>query len=229
MKVILAIAALTIAYIVGMALPSFDKSYVQSVNSKEALQRPIGSISFKRSEIISALTQALQIARLPGGVVRVEDLNSLDQERFMAGPGLGDLLQKITTVTPTYQWNIEDGVVNLVPVAGEPVLLNLQLKEFNVGNAKTLNEATIQLLAKPEVQKQIADLKLNTGLSVKVGPVQSSKIKPPKMTPINIESKNITVRQALNAIVRSHGRAVWEYKETHWKDHHGFSIEFLVQ
>src|SRR5262249_6415978 len=150
----------------------FDKPYVQNVSSKEALQRPIGNISFKRSEIINALTQALQIARLPGGVVRMEDLKSPDQESFLAGPGLGDLLRKITDVTPTYRWSIEDGVVNLVPATREPALLNLQLKEFNVGNAQSLYEALNLLLAKPEVQKQIADLKLNTGLNIIVGPVQ---------------------------------------------------------
>lgn len=40
---------------------------------------------------------------------------------------------------------------------------------------------------------------------------------------------NVTVREALNAIARAHGKGVWEYKERHCNGKADFQIQFLVR
>ena len=139
-----------------------------------------------------------------------------------------EFLNKAVSMNTGYRWIIDDGVINIMPASNEPALLNFRIAEFNADNLTSLDDALNRLLMKPEVQKRVADLKLNTGLEIRAG-----GSRPPGFhkdeKPFSVQCVNKTLRETLNEIARSHGSAAWEYRETHWNKHHGFSIVFLVK
>lgn len=44
-----------------------------------------------------------------------------------------------------------------------------------------------------------------------------------------LDLTNVTLREALNAIARSNGKGVWEYRERHCNAKYEFQIQFLVR
>ena len=136
------------------------------------------------------------------------------------------LLNNIISITPGYRWVIDDGVVNLIPAFNEPTILNFIVTEFDADDLISLDDARNRLLEMPALQKRSAELYLNTGLEIRVGGVR------PPGSPrdsFSVHCRNKTLRETLNIMVRSQGRGVWEYRETHWDKHHGFSITFPIQ
>jgi hypothetical protein len=223
MKISLIIMAIIVA--VGHS-EHYANILAQRPNPQDVLNRHIGQITFDSDEPINAFTAALRAARLPGGVINSET-SPQSKKTVIAGPSLEDVLRGITNVAPGYRWSLESDVVNLIPVAGEPSLLSFRIKQFDIDRATSLQTALNKLLTQSEVRKRIDELGLNTGLQVKVGAVsvQSQQSK----TIANVHCSNATIREVLNAFVSAHGTAIWEYRETHWRGHNGFSVEFLMQ
>ncbi|MGH9963033.1 MAG: hypothetical protein ACREBC_38940, partial [Pyrinomonadaceae bacterium] len=92
---------------------------------------------------------------------------------------------------------------------GEPELLGTRINKFYSKRVSSASYALSQLLALPEVTKAMNDLDLKPGVVL----VKSlSRPHPPKFS---VRQDGGTLRQALNAIARAHGREVWQYIETH--------------
>ena len=122
------------------------------------------------------------------------------------------LLNNIISITPGYRWVIDDGVVNLILAFNEPAILNFIVTEFDADDLISLDDARNRLLEMPALQKHSAELYLNTGLEIRVGGVR------PPGSPrdsFSVHCRNKTLRETLNIMVRSQGRGVWEYRETH--------------
>jgi len=169
---------------------------------------------------------ALLAAQVPGGSVRIGDCSG--QERtFRQDPTilpLHDALESITQADQRYQWQMDRGVVNLIPRTGEPRLLKARINRYRT--ATNLNEALRQLLALPEVKAEASKLGLKLssgGLVLGPGPSNGGP------SQVSVDVKNVSLRGALNALVRAHGRAVWEYHEYRCGGSNEFFVNFLTQ
>jgi hypothetical protein len=181
--------------------------------------------------IEAAFGAALLRARVPGGVASVSGCAGEITYEF---PGretsLRDALDKIVSTSRSARWQIDSGVVNLVPVKDMPALLDLPVVKFSLERVKTPREALLYLFDLPEVRERIAQLHLqeltaNLGLS----DLQRPGSPPAIVSEFRVHCENTTLRGALNAIARAHGFAVWSYTERHCGGRNEFRMEFLVQ
>jgi hypothetical protein len=227
MKTGKALATLILTCITAITM-AFDHQSGSKAKPDEALTRRIGNTGNGKAEISNALVRALNNTSMPGGFVMGGNLNNEIEQGEISQMTMEELLNKIISINRNYRWLVDDGVINLIPLINEPVLLNFKIAEFHADNLSSVEDALNRLLAKPDVQKRIADLNLNTGLEIRAGGVRPPGSRK-EVKSFSVHCQNKTFRETLNAIARSQGRAVWEYRETHWDKHHGFSIIFLVQ
>ena len=120
------------------------------------------------------------------------------------GESLAQVLNEMTAVDKSYRWEVQDGVINLLPTAGEPPLLKTQLSEFRIESNSSLT-ALSQLKTKPQIRGAMQDLGLQEGITL----ISYS----PLPTAFSVQFKGGTLRQALNAIAVAHGTDVWDYQE----------------
>ena len=205
---------------------AFDGHLSDDTKPQEALKRIVGNIGNGKADVESALILALDNARLPGGIVRGPDLDNEIERESASQMTIEGLLNNIVSVTPRYRWVVDYGVINLVPAFNEPAMLSFIVTKFDADDLASLDDARNRLLEMPDLQKRSAELHLNTGLEIRVGGVR------PPGSPrdsFSVHCRNKTLRETLNIMVRAQGRGVWEYRETHWDKHHGFSITFPIQ
>lgn len=199
--------------------------------ASQLLGRNAGNGLTENITITDAVRSALSIARVPGGMASIIGCGEeIKYDLKPAGRSLRDLLDAAILTDYRYRWLVEDGVVNLIPSFGDPDMLNLRIDEFHVKDADNLSLPLQQLLDLPEVRKRTADLGLiqrqpQIGLSSLPRP---GVIEPVKKG-FNVDFKNGTLRQALNAIARAHGYGVWAYTEQHCGERNELSINFVVR
>jgi hypothetical protein len=156
----------------------------------------------------------LKESRTPGGVVRINECRSDGDTATpfaeMNSATLRDVLDGITILDPQYRWQVDNGVVNLVPrLQPLPELLNTRIKKFEVKDATGISYMLSELQSLPEVREQVVKLNLSQALQWRtILPLYPQKR-------YDISCEDVTLQEALNAIVRTYGRGVWEYKETH--------------
>lgn len=128
-------------------------------------------------------------------------------------------------------FGLKPGVINFTSITSTPTLLDLRISEFKLDGAKTVDEAVDQLLSRREVREQIAQSNLTRrGRQVGIGNLaRPSSNQVAAKREINLNSRNITVREVLNEIARKHGSAVWSYHEQECDGQTLFSINFLVE
>lgn len=198
--------------------------------SDDILSRRVEGIDLENTTLINATTRTLRRADLPGGIAIVESCSrDINYSFAPSGLTLRDVLDSIVSRDSRYRWQIEEGVVNIIPVTREPELLNTRLARFSVERV-TVNEAVSRLFAIPEVRSRMIELNLNQrSRQVGFGNLDRPGETPVSTTPLyTVNQANVTVREALNAIARAHGSAVWAYTE-HRCGTNAFSIDFLVQ
>ena len=112
------------------------------------------------------------------------------------GESLGQVLNELTAVDKSYRWEVQDGVINLLPTAGEPPLLKTRLDEFKMESTSAWS-ALSQLRTTPQIQQAMRGLGLQEGITI----INYS----PRATAVSVEFKGGTLRQALNAIAVAYG------------------------
>jgi hypothetical protein len=176
---------------------------------------------------VGVFARALSTAHVPGGVVKIEGCNAASVLKPWRAHifTLREALDSIVQAEPDYNWSINDGVVNLTPKSEEPALLRTRVSRVKVENARSIYLPLSQLMALPEVRESIAQLGLSQAPLLLIG-VGSLKPDEPGYT---IDCQNVTLKEALNTIVRAHGGAVWRYKETRCNGKSEFSLDFVVE
>jgi hypothetical protein len=170
-----------------------------------ALERPIYEHEGRLHNTPAAFRASIMSARLPGGAAVIVGCQK-DAERQWnpQGESLGQVLNEMTAVDKSYRWEVQDGAINLLPAAGEPLLLKTQVGEFKIESTSTW-EALNQLKSRPEIRQA----KLNLGLKEGITLIMSSS----RPTAFSVPFKGGTFRQALNAIAVALGSEVWDYQE----------------
>jgi hypothetical protein len=196
--------------------------------SEQALQRKVTLPELVNLPTTSIIVRGLSTAGVPGGIVKVPACEERPRAVFTPqGATLRNVLDSAVSTDPEYLWDVEEGVVNLLPRGGEPSFLKLRVRRFKAEDVGTLNEALDQLLATPEVRSGVQSLALGPqvfrgGLGY-YGPDENGGRK------FSVSVENATVREALNAIVRAQGKAVWAYTQQQCNGTKSFSIDFLVR
>ena len=170
-----------------------------------ALERPIFAHEGQPVNTPAAFRRSILRANLPGGAAMVVGCQEdLKRHWNPEGESLGQVLNEMTAVDKNYQWEVQDGVINLLPTAGEPPLLKTQLGEFKIESNSSLS-ALSQLKTKPQIRQAMQDLGLQEGITL----ISYS----PLPTAFSVQFKGGTLRQALNAIAVAHASDVWDYQE----------------
>ena len=183
---------------------------------------PIGDLSLPAS---SAFEAAVQASGVPGGIAFLEGCPDEPKPTVHPyGTTLREVLDSITSRDSHYIWRMREGVVNLGPAKGAPALLRTHLKTYDSGNL-TDASAVIFLSSLPEVARAAAGIgltyiQLGSGLGgTALGP-------PPPKKPLGVRLHDVTLLDALNAIIRANKHGVWTYRETHCDSVHQFNISF---
>lgn len=175
----------------------------------DVLERRVSASKLEYLTSTEVVSSALKFVNVPGGIIRISSCKeeNLTRPWKPKDSPLRQVLDLVISADPRYRWEIQEGVVNLLLATGEPPLLGTLINEFHVEKVTSAKDALGLLLALPEVRKAMADLKLEEGLTLIVSPFS---LRPKEFT---VSCKNVTLRQALNAIARAQGRAVWDYIE----------------
>ena len=200
------IAALVIVLAASFSVwPQADNT--SQPNHDDILKRMVRESIVERDETLTHLvTFSLIMARAPGGVVFTPDAD--EEKRYKLIPSgftLREVLDGIVALDDHYRWTVSDGVISLSGVEMSPPLLDTVIPAFNQENvnARTMID---ELETLPEVQRQAMALGFtDIGGREYDGPLSTHTF--------SVHCKNRTLREVLDQIVRTHGRAVWSYKE----------------
>lgn len=120
------------------------------------------------------------------------------------GSSVRNLLDALVAADLRYRWEVRDGVVNLVPTAGIPPLLEVRLTAFDEDG--TMSHLLWALENAPEVRKRAAEL----GFAGPTQPIfQFGAVDRRKF---GIHCRDCSVRDVLNEVVRRNGQ-FWKYRE----------------
>lgn len=183
-----------------------------------ALERPIYAHERRTLNTPEAFRASIFRAKVSGGAVMIVGCQEeLKRQWNPQGEPLGQLLNEMTAIDKSYRWEVQDGAVNLLPTAGEPLLLQTHVGEFKIDTASSW-EALNQVKTTPEVQQAMVGFRLRDGITIFTYS--------PRPTPFSIRFKGGTLRQALNAIAVAHGSNVWDYREIRCGERNEVIIRF---
>jgi hypothetical protein len=192
----------------------------------ELLMRPVDNLASVPLSVNHAIQTAIEGAAVPGGAVITQGCGEPSDTAVHPRPGssLRQILDEIVTADPDYRWEVEDGVVNLLPIKGVPELLTLWIASFDSGEATGVRTAETFLFALPEVRKREAELGFDQALyGSGLGGIVPGAPPPPKL---DVHVENVTLLEALNALVRMHKHGIWIYREIHCQSTNHFDINF---
>ncbi len=200
---------------VGLATQNAEPSQRESV-----LDRPVLGNHLKYLTTMDAFSLAVSAVNAPGGFVKLStcEPDLVQQTWKPVGIPLRQVLDGIITADPRYRWEAIDGSINMLPAKQEPPLLRARIGEFRIENVTSARDALNQLVRMPEVGQAMADLHLKPGVAIIVSPSS------PRPRAFDVICKNVSLREALNAIARAQGRAVWDYVERHCGEEHQVTI-----
>lgn len=200
----------------------------QAQDSTDILKRQVTTNKSEYQTTHSSFLESLMSARVPGGIVTILNCDNTHPKRQIAfSPGtVRETLDAIVRANPEYRWQVDEGVINLLPATDEPALLKVRINKLKVEDAQSIDRVLDNLLELPEVRTAITNLQLTPGVKLIIGPVAMDPERRPKFT---VEFENVMIREALNAIVRAYGRALWEYKEQRCDGKTIFNVDFIAK
>jgi hypothetical protein len=203
-----------LAILPALGLPEFAAEAsaltVPQQPSADLLERPVSQLDMTPRPMRETFYLALQSAHVPGGAVILcgcEAQESLTAIPVVPGTTLREVLDALVRANPTYRWELDNGVVNLLPAAGEPPLLGVQIPQFHVQGLKSVDSALGQIGQLSQVKKGMANLGLRWGMTpiLKLFP-----LKPPPT--FDVTCDGLTLRGVLNEVAhRATGTGYWAY------------------
>jgi len=178
--------------------------------------------------VLWILQDVLRGTGVPGGFAEIAVCSDVPKGylRLSQGTTVREAMDSLVAANPSYQWDLENGVVNLVPRARVP-LLDTKIVKFDKGATDREVPLFFQdLLRLREVQDRAAALGLKPGLG-QGGPGSVEEHPVPKQpVPIHISVRNLSLRDAFNEVVRKSGKGmIWMYYETNCDGNRTYIVE----
>jgi hypothetical protein len=173
------------------------------------------------------VARALESVGTPGGIAVRQYCGGIQYYSVKpADSSLSALLDAAVSVEPGYNWTVDNGVVNFIPHYDQSLFLWTKVTKLEIKDVVTLNAALSELFALPEVAKagRFGNRLVGSTQSYPYGRVDGncgstdqgkestcrlSAMPEPEKRRFSLRLANVTVLEALNAIARLHGRAVW--------------------
>jgi hypothetical protein len=201
-------------------------SYQQGTALNNLLDRQVNAPNLEEVTASQAALNTLISAGAPGGIATSLDCSTPETYTFKpSNSSLRAVLESIVSTDTQYEWEIKDGVINVIPRSGEPQFLSTHIPKLKI-KEETINEALSKLLEIPEVRQLLPSLGrryIQTG----VYPFNSDGSPPKEAKKISVSLKDVTVREALNAIARKHGSVVWMFTQKRCGEAGFFSIQWF--
>jgi hypothetical protein len=195
---------------------------VEAVSSDE--RRPDNvridhDITAKNQQILVIFQDVLRGTGLNGGFAEIGGCSDSDLPqgslKLKLGITVREAMDALVSVNPSlsYQWEWEDGMVNLLPRVDIP-LLDTRITNFRMDAMDREIPAVVEdMLRLPEVRAREADLDLREGLGQgELGAYEEHPI-PRRPVAVHVDVKDLPLRNAINNIVRAMPKAVWIYHE----------------
>lgn len=177
----------------------------------------------------AVLKDVLRDTQIPGGVV--QQLRGCSAESRMhlsvkKGTTIRQAMDNLVASNPDHQWQFLDHVVNLTPKTGPPVLLETRIHSYQLHTTDNwAPSASMEDLFKiEEIRKRAVALKLTWGAVT--GGLYAGEYHPAPKTPrpIDVDIHDVSVQDALNAVVTAYRNAIWIYRETECNGETTFTI-----
>jgi len=215
-----------IAVIIALAIAALGQNNTITKELEQSLlHREVTLPELRYVETSTIFQKALLSAKVPGGIVAV-NCDTSPKWDFVASrtTSLEAFLINLEQTDTNYIWQLNNGILNLLPRQGTPALLETPIKKFYVEKV-TAQDALNLLQEKPEVKRKKAELGLDKAVITinKAGPVNLESGRNATPT-FNLNLKEITFRHILNEIVKVQGRTTWIYTEKYCGDTNVFSI-----
>lgn len=196
------------------------------VTEADLLNRPLPNLGSSPLSVNLAIQAAILGSGTAGGAVITQGCaEPSDSVVRFQGSTFREILDDIVTADPDYGWEVKDGVVNLVPAKGVPDLLTVRIGAFDTRDVTSVMTAETFLFALPEVRERAAELGFDQAVSGS-GPYAVVRGVPPARKLLNVRLQDVTLLEALNALVRANTHGLWVYREIHCKPTHHFDISF---
>jgi hypothetical protein len=196
------------AMLAGVTLTLTLTSLSSQTVSRDPLKQPV-RVGLAAANTPDRVAQALIDAEIPGGLALIHYCGGFPEHSLKPAPvSLRALLDAVVSADPQYSWEMDKGVVNLIPRYGAFHILETRISKLDLENVKTPDEALNLLLALPEVQAQT---RRELGSRVVQGAAYAypATFDAKRAKTFSVTGANITFRDALNLIAISHGKAVW--------------------
>ncbi len=165
-----------------------------------------------------AISLLLRVAEVPSGFasVRACTADSPVSFSFPAGMELHAALREVFALTgATYRQEERLGVINVLPAAALPALLNVRIEKLTLDDPANLTLSMSQITQAPVFRQTLlaSGATMWERLSITRSIPQPGDSEPQKPQPLEIRGR--LVIDALNLLALRHGSAVWRYSETH--------------
>jgi hypothetical protein len=188
------------------------------LGESQSVDLPIG-YDIDRSDVpLVLIGQLLGGTRIPGGIAQLEGCSGVPVLHLTAKRGMTirEAMDALVSENPSYQWQLEGGVVNLIPRSGSAALLDAKIRSFQLNTTDQKMDAhavLYDIIRVPEVRQRAAELKLQPGM-MQGGPgVYDEHPAKREPVPIMISLKDVSLREAFNSVVRTYGHTIWIYRE----------------
>src|ERR1039458_7755383 len=194
----------------------------------ELLTRQVFNIGDALLSVNLAIQTAILKSGTAGGAAIMQGCEepSNSSVRFHEGT-LREFLQAIVRADPDYRWEVKDGVVDLLPAKGVPELLRVRVGAFDSGDATEATTAESFLVALPEVRQRAAELGFDGAISGSPLGGIAPGAPPPPPPKLGVQLHDVTLLEALNALVRANKHGLWIYREIHCDSTKHYDISFM--
>ncbi len=185
-----------------MAVPTV--SLAQAPDDEVLAKR--ARVSQNRALPSSVLRLLSATSRIPIGFELIPSVREEDELRISINVMNGtvrDVLDHLVKQDPRYRWEIQDGIINVLPVEANGSILDVMVPFFNIQDVDA-EDVPRALLDLSEVQSRLWILGLVGSNTVQYdGPVRDLPL-------FSLSMTNVTVRDILNEILRRGHSKSWE-------------------
>jgi hypothetical protein len=197
-------------------IPAQQIESAQVNNPRPADIRIDHDVRVENWRVLDIFLNLLRGTGLHGGFVEIARCSDLPKGRLdiKRGASIQQAMDALVAANPGYQWDLKDGVVNLMPRGSAP-LLHTKIARFQMSATDRESLLAIgDVLALPEVRNREAALGLTEGpgqVGLFGGESHPAAKKP---VPFQVNVQNLMLQDVLNAIAQATPRGVWLYHET---------------